>query len=145
MALRQSYTPSKEIMAKTKLERTRIGKGNRSRLNPKVLAGDWPKSCGQPPETVTHHPSDGWNTLKCRRAFSPQTAVFSVVSGRISKNSLAEGHFSPNCSEGGLAFQSQFAIIQVTHSPCRSRYAVTHIKGEFFYWAPPKFRREESR
>ena len=25
------------------------------------------------------------------------------------------------------------AIIQVTHSPCLSRFAVTHIKGEFFY------------
>ncbi|MBN2024749.1 MAG: hypothetical protein JW809_18365 [Pirellulales bacterium] len=26
----------------------------------------------------------------------------------------------------------RFAIIYVTHSPCLSRHAVTHIKGEFF-------------
>jgi hypothetical protein len=32
---------------------------------------------------------------------------------------------------------------QSTHSPCPSRFAVTHIKGEFFYFAPPNSPVEE--
>jgi hypothetical protein len=32
---------------------------------------------------------------------------------------------------------------QSTDSPCPSRFAVTHIKGEFFYFAPPNSPVEE--
>jgi hypothetical protein len=43
----------------------------------------------------------------------------------------------PIPSVPGLVFQGPEAIIRSTHSPCPSRFAVTHIKGEFIFCAPP--------
>jgi len=37
------------------------------------------------------------------------------------------------CETIGLETGRGSARIKVTHSPCLSRFAVTHIKGEFFY------------
>lgn len=34
-------------------------------------------------------------------------------------------------------------LTRSTHSPCHSRLAVTHIKGEFLFFAPPKSSVEE--
>jgi hypothetical protein len=91
------------------------------------------------------HPNGWLHCLLCRRDRSSPVAVSSVVLGLSGKKSPAESRFSPIRSNGGLAFLGRFAIIQVTHSPCLSRLAVTHIKGEFFYCAPSDFHREEPR
>jgi hypothetical protein len=96
--------------------------------------------------TTTHSPSCGCDCSVFRwDSSSPKPHFFGVL-GQTRKNLPGEGRFSPNCREGGLAFPSRFAIIQSTYSPCRSRSAVTHIKGEFFYWwTPPSLRMEEPR
>jgi len=82
----------------------------------------------------------------CGWSASPSTdAHFSAVFGPNIKKSPDGGWFTPIWPKGDLAFLGRFAIIQVTHSPCLSRHAVTHIKGEFFYCAPPGSHAEEPR
>lgn len=39
--------------------------------------------------------------------------------------------------------QPGWVLAQTTYSPCPSRSAVTHIKGEFFSFAPPNYPVEE--
>ena len=43
----------------------------------------------------------------------------------------------------GLVFSGPGGKIRPTHSPCPSRFAVTHIKGEFLFCAPPYSQVEE--
>ena len=136
-------------MVKTKTELRRIDKEHRPRLESRAVSAVTSKwhpvqqtrssgrsigarlSCGAP----RHHPLGGWCGSGCPCGFLPQAAVFSVAWGRNSKNPPRRGCFSTIYPGGGLAFLVGFAIIQVTHSPCLSRSAVTHIKGEFFYCA----------
>ena len=42
-----------------------------------------------------------------------------------------------------LVFSEPSGRIRPTHSPCPSRFAVTHIKGELFFFAPPNSSVEE--
>lgn len=51
----------------------------------------------------------------------------------------------PIIPETGLPFGAESAILPLTHSPCLSRPAVTHILGEFFFCAPQFLDAEESR
>lgn len=42
-----------------------------------------------------------------------------------------------------LVFSEPSGRIRTTYSPCPSRFAATHIKGEFFFFAPPNSSVEE--
>ena len=84
-------------------------------------------------------PSSDWTPGTCQRKQSlrpfPATngavqALFSVQSGGKSTESSC---FLPILVLSALDFPEWAATIPATHSPCPSCFAVTHIKGEFFY------------
>ena len=63
--------------------------------------------------------------------------------GIFGKRASDSGRHKPIDTLSGLVFQGSEGNIRPTHSPCPSRYAVTHIKGEFFSCAPPNSPVEE--
>jgi hypothetical protein len=91
------------------------------------------------------HPSYGWVISRRGRLAQPDNAGFLCIFGQDGKKPQGGECFLPIRPDGGLVFFSWTAIIGVTYSPCLSRSAVTHIKGEFFCWAPPHLFQVESR
>ncbi len=86
---------------------------------------------------VVRYPTRKGCDVKRRDCHSPPPAVFSGSpreNERISLVSCTLATISPTI---GLETATGSARIQVTHSPYLSRFAVTYIKGEFFYCALP--------
>jgi hypothetical protein len=63
--------------------------------------------------------------------------------GIFGKRASESGRRRSILTVAGLVFRGSDDIIQATHSPCPSRFAVTHIKGEFLFCAPPNSPVEE--
>ena len=81
-------------------------------------------------------------TVRSRKA-SPSEAYFPVKIENNGSFSLTRAGILSIDPRIGLAFRAKSVIMPLTHSPCLSRSAVTHILGEFFYCAPPTVCKEE--
>jgi hypothetical protein len=75
-----------------------------------------------------------WNGKPSLRPFpAAKRAMQAFFSDKSRRKAGESTRFKPILALSGLAFPEWAAIISATHSPCPSCFAVTHIKGEFFY------------
>lgn len=90
-------------------------------------------------------------SVSCQRLTSPFPAVRNprslgcspVKIGIFRKKVSVSGCRKPIQAVNGLVFSGRSGKIGSTYSPCPSRFAVTHIKGEFLFCAPPYSQVEE--
>ena len=69
--------------------------------------------------------------------------VRTALTGKTGRKPSVLRSAMPIQSLSHLVFSEPSGRIRPTHSPCPSRFAVTHIKGELFFFAPPNSSVEE--